>query len=235
MPGYEGIGAAGGFLPPPMPAEPVAPPQPGAAPDSWVIPALQEDVARAAFKDFANSKCCYGSGPAEEGVITNMEPFNTFRYRLETFTESRSTEMAQKPHEGETADFYTQPAPRPWEVEVQAPALFTNHTEEKRVPYTSSIKECDSCHSKGTKACEKCTGSGYKSCLKCNGSGKEEEQNCSACNATGKDSVQLVKNTRFFIVKLSSPVDWINPSAELKAPVPWQQTVISGFAEGLSL
>ncbi|KAF7207597.1 protein SSUH2 homolog isoform X1 [Nothobranchius furzeri] len=187
MPGYEGIGAAGGFLPPPMPAEPVAPPQPGAAPDSWVIPALQEDVARAAFKDFANSKCCYGSGPAEEGVITNMEPFNTFRYRLETFTESRSTEMAQKPHEGETADFYTQPAPRPWEVEVQAPALFTNHTEEKRVPYTSSIKECDSCHSKGTKACEKCTGSGHNSCLKCNGSGKEGEQNCSACNATGKD------------------------------------------------
>ncbi|TNN45123.1 hypothetical protein EYF80_044662 [Liparis tanakae] len=62
------------------------------------------------------------------------------QYRLETFAESRQTEPAEKPFEGEEADFYTQPAPRPWEVPATAPALFTKHKEEIRVPYTSSIK-----------------------------------------------------------------------------------------------
>ncbi|XP_037534897.1 protein SSUH2 homolog [Nematolebias whitei] len=185
MPGYEGMGA--GYLPPPMPSEPVAPPQPGPPPDNWNIPALSEEVARDAFKSYASSHCCYGSDPAEKGVITNMEPFNAFRYRLETFIESRSTEMTQKPYEGETADFYSQPAPRPWEVQVKTPNLFTNHSEEVRVPFTASIKECDGCHGKGKKPCQNCTGSGYKSCTGCDGSGKKDDENCSRCNATGKD------------------------------------------------
>uniref|UniRef100_A0A8C3AC93 Protein SSUH2 homolog n=1 Tax=Cyclopterus lumpus TaxID=8103 RepID=A0A8C3AC93_CYCLU len=132
--------SAGGYLPPPAPMEPVAPPQPGLVPDNWSIPTLSEDVAREAFKDYASSHCCYSKSPVNDGVITNMEPFNTFRYRLETFTESRQTEPAEKPFEGEEADFYTQPAPRPWEVQVTPPNLFTNHKEEIRVPYTSSIK-----------------------------------------------------------------------------------------------
>lgn len=41
---------------------------------------------------------------------------------------------------GEQADFYAQPAPRPWEVMATPPNLFTNHTEEIRVPYTSSVQ-----------------------------------------------------------------------------------------------
>lgn len=41
---------------------------------------------------------------------------------------------------GETADFYAQPAPTPWEVQTKTPELFTKHTEEVRVPYTSNIK-----------------------------------------------------------------------------------------------
>lgn len=110
--------AAGGYLPPPMPAEPVAPPQPGPVPDDWrwdltppfpheplsayerwsdrvafrgnilimwfscvfcSIPSLSEDVAQAAFKSFASSNCCWSAAPAEDGVITSMEPFNTYR------------------------------------------------------------------------------------------------------------------------------------------------------------
>lgn len=41
---------------------------------------------------------------------------------------------------GEQADFYAQPAPRPWEVAATPPNLFINHTEEIHVPYTSSIQ-----------------------------------------------------------------------------------------------
>lgn len=41
---------------------------------------------------------------------------------------------------GEQADFYALPAPRPWEVAATPPNLFTKHTEEIRVPYTSSVQ-----------------------------------------------------------------------------------------------
>ncbi|XP_059186335.1 protein SSUH2 homolog [Centropristis striata] len=189
VPGYEGIMAGGGgYLPPPMPVEPTAPPQPGPVPDDWNIPTLTEDVAREAFKSYASAQCCYGKDPATDGVITSLEPFNTYRYRLETYTESRSTEWAHKPHEGEPADFYTQTAPRPWEIQAMAPSLFTDQKEEIRVPFTSSIKECHKCHSTGTMPCEECKGNGYeKLCWVCDGTGTKENDSCSRCNATGKD------------------------------------------------
>lgn len=47
---------------------------------------------------------------------------------------------------GEQADFYAQPAPRPWEVMATPPNLFTNHTEEIRVPYTSSVQVIRNSH-----------------------------------------------------------------------------------------
>ncbi|KAM9758877.1 LOW QUALITY PROTEIN: protein SSUH2 homolog [Menidia menidia] len=187
VPGYEGIASGGGYLPPPAPSAPVAPPQPGPQPSDWNIPTLQEDEAREAFVDFVSSKCCYSSDAAEKSDITSMEPFNTFRYRLETFTESRLTEWAHKPHEGEAPDFYIQPAPQPWQVEVPPPKLFTDHKAEVRVPYTSTVKECHSCHAKGTIECKKCQGSGNKPCFMCNGAGTKNEESCSECNGTGKD------------------------------------------------
>ncbi|XP_019952039.1 protein SSUH2 homolog [Paralichthys olivaceus] len=185
VPGYEGtVAGGGGYVPPPMPLQPVAPPQPGPVPDNWCIPSLDENVAREAFKNFASSNCCYSDGPAKDGVITSMEPLNTFRYRLETFTESRSTEWAHKPHEGEPADFYTQTAPQPWEVPAVAPSLFTDHKQEIRVPYTSSIKDCHDCHCSGTMPCEECQGKGHKVCWACNGNG----ETCATCNNTGQKS-----------------------------------------------
>ncbi|XP_075994477.1 protein SSUH2 homolog [Genypterus blacodes] len=184
VPGYESTGG-GGFLPPPMPAEPVAPPQPGPGQDDWSIPSLSEDSAREAFKSFASAQCCYSKSPATDGVITNMEPYNTYRYRLETFTESRSTDWAHKPYDGEVADFYTQTAPRPWEIQATPPTLFTNHMQEIRVPFTSSIKECHGCHGSGTSPCEDCAGRGHKECWACHG--QPSELGCSSCNSTGQD------------------------------------------------
>ncbi|XP_061582960.1 protein SSUH2 homolog [Cololabis saira] len=220
LPGYEGI-ASGGYLPPPMPAEPVAPPQPPPAPLDWSIPSLSEDSAREAFKGFASSHCCYSSGPADDGVITKMEPFNTYRYRLETFTESRSTECAEKPHEGEPADFYTQTAPRPWEVQANPPEFFVNHTEEIRVPFTSSIKECHGCHGSGASPCEKCRGQGYKECWVCNGSGTRGEESCGHCDASGKErctdcncrgteDCQICKGKRQLLSYIKLKVEWTN-------------------------
>ncbi|XP_058487889.1 protein SSUH2 homolog [Solea solea] len=192
VPGYEGtVAGGGGYLPPPMPMEPLAPPQPGLAPETWTIPSLEEDVAREAFKSFASSHCCYNNAPAKDGVITKMEPFNTYRYRLETFTESRSTEWSHKPYEGEQADFYTQTAPRPWEVPATPPDLFIDKKQEIRVPYTSSIKDCHTCHASGTMPCEECSGNGHKPCWVCNGAGTKNGENCTTCNGTGKDNCRV--------------------------------------------
>ncbi|KAM7422021.1 hypothetical protein PAMA_010211 [Pampus argenteus] len=222
VPGYEGtVLGGGGFLPPPVPVEPVAPPQPGSIPDDWSIPSLTEEEAGEAFKAYASSNCCYSNGPANESVITNMEPYNTYRYRLETFTESRSTEWAQKPHEGEPADFYTQTAPRPWEVQATAPNHFTNHKEVIRVPFTSSIKDCNVCHTKGTEPCDECNGNGYKPCWVCNGSGVNNGDNCTRCNSTGKDSCtvcnsqgtkpcETCKGKRQLLTYIELKVEWTN-------------------------
>ncbi|XP_041808881.1 protein SSUH2 homolog [Chelmon rostratus] len=222
VPGYEGtMAGGGGYLPPPMPVEPVAPPQPGPAPDDWSIPSLSEDVAREAFKSFASSHCCYSNSPANDGVITSMESYNTYRYRLETFTESRSTEWAHKPHEGEPADFYTQTAPRPWEIQATPPSLFSDHTEEIRVPYTSSIKDCHTCHGTGTKPCDECHGDGYKPCWVCNGSGTNNNDSCSRCNATGKDrctecnsqgtkDCDTCQGKRQLLTYINLKVEWVN-------------------------
>ncbi|KAM8867284.1 protein SSUH2 homolog [Synchiropus picturatus] len=222
MPGYEGtVVGGGGYLPPPAPSQPVDPPVPAQDPNQWIIPTLSEDVAREAFRSFAASNCCYSKAPANDGVITNMEPFNTFRYRLETFTESRSTEWAHKPHEGETPDFYTQTAPRPWEVPATAPSLFQNHTEEIRVPYTSSIKDCHVCHARGTLPCEECHGTGYKQCWVCNGSGKQMSDDCHRCNGSGKESCSVCdgrstkecencKGKRQLLTYIKLKVEWTN-------------------------
>ncbi|MCI4390282.1 hypothetical protein PGIGA_G00120830 [Pangasianodon gigas] len=183
VPGYEGIG--GGFLPPP-PIQPMPTPDSQPAHD-WSIPALTKEEAQEVFHNFAMSNCCYSPGPATDGVITSMEQFNTYRYRLETYTESRKTEWATKPYEGQPLTAYTQIAPNPWEVPVQVPAMFTNSTQDVEVPYTASVKPCDTCCASGKCQCTKCHGSKTKQCNMCRGSGKAAEgQVCAKCNGTGK-------------------------------------------------
>lgn len=45
------------------------------------IPSISEDRAREALRKYVSSKCCYRSSPVNDGVITNMETFNTYRVR----------------------------------------------------------------------------------------------------------------------------------------------------------
>uniref|UniRef100_A0A3B3ZYB8 Ssu-2 homolog, tandem duplicate 1 n=1 Tax=Periophthalmus magnuspinnatus TaxID=409849 RepID=A0A3B3ZYB8_9GOBI len=191
---------SGGYLPPPVPLEPIIPPQPGPSPDEWTIPSITEDEAHEAFKSFASGHCCWSSAPAKDGVITNMQHFNTYRYRLETFTESRSTEWAQKPHEGETADFYTQPAPRPWEIAAPPPSHFTNHMENIRVPFTSSIKKpCWVCNGAGTR--------GEENCSHCNGTGTDR---CDKCSGRGTKDCDICKGKRQLLAYINLKVEWKN-------------------------
>ncbi|XP_031429987.1 protein SSUH2 homolog isoform X2 [Clupea harengus] len=223
VPGYEGtMVGGGGFLPPPMPTMPMPMPEPGLAQPNWNIPSITEDTAREAFIMFASSKCCYNSSPAREGVITRMDAFNTYRYRLETFNESRSTEWSQEPYNGQPVDAFIQAVPGPWDIPAQAPGLFKDHTQVIRVPYTSSVKNCYACVGMGRSPCKDCAGAGNKVCWVCNGSGYRHgddrcshcsgrgRENCSQCRGQGSKECSTCHGRRQILVFINLNVKWTN-------------------------
>uniref|UniRef100_A0A673JY49 Ssu-2 homolog, related sequence 1 n=1 Tax=Sinocyclocheilus rhinocerous TaxID=307959 RepID=A0A673JY49_9TELE len=189
------------------------------------IPSISEDRARQAFATYVSSKCCYSSAPVREGVITNMESFNTYSYRLETFMEPRSTEWSQEPYTGQPVDAGVQPAPGPWQIAAQPPAFFQEHKQTIKVPYTSSVKNCHLCLGKGRNPCTTCAGAGNRkwhlycvnlcgariqnchlfltclvsfSCSSCSGSGSCQ---CDTCRGKGKLIVFINLNVKWSIEK----------------------------------
>uniref|UniRef100_A0A673LVS7 Protein SSUH2 homolog n=2 Tax=Sinocyclocheilus rhinocerous TaxID=307959 RepID=A0A673LVS7_9TELE len=222
VPGYEGTvaGGGGGYLPPPMPSVPMPVPEQAPSPPDWHIPSISEDRAREAFATYVSSKCCYSSAPVREGVITNMESFNTYRYRLETFMESRSTEWSQEPYTGQPVDAGVQPAPGPWQIAAQPPAFFQEHKQTIKVPYTSSVKNCHLCLGMGRNPCTTCAGAGNKVCWVCNGSGYRHSddrcthcngrgrENCSSCSSSGSCQCDTCRGKRQLLVFINLNVKW---------------------------
>uniref|UniRef100_A0A3P8X1A0 Ssu-2 homolog, related sequence 1 n=1 Tax=Cynoglossus semilaevis TaxID=244447 RepID=A0A3P8X1A0_CYNSE len=221
MPGYEGtIAGGGGFLPPPMPAHPLPVPEPGPEQPHWTIPSISEDTAREAFVLFASSKCCYSKAPAKDGVITNMEAFNTYRYRLETFNETRSTEWNHEPYKGQPVDAYSQPPPGPWDIPTKTPTFFVDDKDIVKVPYTSSVKNCHACVGMGRKPCKDCAGAGNKVCWVCNGSGYRHgddrcnhcsgrgRENCSHCQGQGSRTCEVCQGKQQLLVYIRLTVKW---------------------------
>uniref|UniRef100_A0A8D0GB38 Protein SSUH2 homolog n=1 Tax=Sphenodon punctatus TaxID=8508 RepID=A0A8D0GB38_SPHPU len=188
--GYEGTGLGDGegkYFPPPddMVAKSGGRPHPSLP--QWAIPAISEDVAREAFVKYASRKCCYSTAPAKELVFQDLQPFNTYRYRLETFTESRSSVWKTTPFKGGVVDSYLQgPAPSPWSMQVDIPEMFKDHNTCVPVPHTSSVKGCSDCVRLGKIACRQCHGSGRRCCSLCQGSGRRfVDDQCTHCHGSG--------------------------------------------------
>ncbi|XP_076864435.1 ssu-2 homolog, tandem duplicate 2 [Brachyhypopomus gauderio] len=159
---------------------------PANSPD-WHIPAISEELAREVFIEFASRKCCYSTKPSKEMVFTDMHALNTYRYRLETFTESRSTEWASEPYNGQLVDGLSGVAPGPWDMVVPVPALFKDCKRDIRIPHTSSVKGCDSCLNLGRSACARCVNSGRIQCQICGGSGRSASNGrCHHCTGHGR-------------------------------------------------
>uniref|UniRef100_A0A3Q3M0M3 Ssu-2 homolog, related sequence 1 n=1 Tax=Labrus bergylta TaxID=56723 RepID=A0A3Q3M0M3_9LABR len=229
VPGYEGTvaGGGGGFLPPPMPSYPVPQPEPGPHQPHWNIPSISEDTARDAFVLFASSKCCYSAAPAKDGVITRMDAFNTYRYRLETFTESRSTEWKHDPYHGQPVDAFAQPPPGPWDIPAKSPTFFVDDKQVIKVPNTSSLKVNHLKHDWRTKKlpclcgngektlqklfCWVCNGSGFRHgddrCDRCSGRGRE---NCSQCHGQGSKQCDTCQGKQQLLVYINLTVKWTN-------------------------
>ncbi|XP_053359743.1 protein SSUH2 homolog [Clarias gariepinus] len=166
------------------------PPVPSAhlpALDNRNITSITAEDAREALISYASSKSCYRSAPARDGVITSLEPFNTYKYRLETFVEMRSTDWSHEPYTGQPVDACIQRAPTLWNIKAQVPAFFKDQTQDIRVPYTSSVKTCHVCIGGGKNQCTLCTGSGEQLCRKCGGAGFSLGlKTCMACAGRGR-------------------------------------------------
>ncbi|EMP34399.1 Putative protein C3orf32 [Chelonia mydas] len=105
------------------------------------IPTMTEDMARNAFLSFVNSKCCYGNKAAGELVIQDLKQLTVYRYRLETFHESRLSEWTFQPFTNNLVDGPQNGAsPRLWDIKVQAPPMFQDDTKKFRVPHSSLVK-----------------------------------------------------------------------------------------------
>ncbi|XP_029457310.1 protein SSUH2 homolog isoform X2 [Rhinatrema bivittatum] len=188
--GYEGASTGDGegkVLPPPANLFPGSGDDPPPFNKDWNIPFISEDLAKEAFNKYVSSKCCYSSKPVKEMVFRDLKPFNTYRYRLETFTESRSSEWASVPYTGEFVDSSAfGSAPLPWDIQVEVPTLFKDSETKVKVPHTSSVKPCSRCLALGKIQCTKCNGTGRERCWVCNGRGmRTSDTRCTVCNGIG--------------------------------------------------
>ncbi|XP_067907543.1 ssu-2 homolog, tandem duplicate 4 [Heterodontus francisci] len=223
--GYEGTTAdgEGSFVVPPSSVAEGAwsnDPQPQRP---WSIPNITEETARDAFIQFATSKCCFSTSPAKEMVFRDLRACNTYRYRLESFTESRSTEWKMVPYKGQFVDgsVYGIP-PLPWDIIIERPSMFQDHVSKVPVPHTSSIKACNSCMAMGKIACVKCTATGRVKCWVCEGRGYQLSnercrhcngnglQSCNLCSGRGTKSCKTCKESGQLMVFIQLTVKWKN-------------------------
>ncbi|XP_064422360.1 protein SSUH2 homolog isoform X2 [Latimeria chalumnae] len=189
--GYEGTTAdEGGKTLPPPPAytRKLGGDDPRPLPPQCRIPKVTEDVAREALLEFASSRCCYSNKPARDMKFQELKALTTYRYRLETFTETRSSEWVFKPYTNQSVDGwkYGFPPP-PWEVVVQPPPVYQDDVKKVRVPHSSSVKTCHRCRGRGRFKCGRCYGTKKAKCTYCDGSGRlRHHRECTNCTGTGR-------------------------------------------------
>ncbi|XP_038596122.1 protein SSUH2 homolog isoform X1 [Tachyglossus aculeatus] len=170
---------------------------------------MTEEMARNALLSFVNSKCCYGNRAAGELVIQSLKQQALYRYRLETFNESRLSEWTFEPFTNHSVDGPQKGnSPRPWDIKVQVPPMFQEETKKLQVPHSSTVKmRCATCSGAKRKAkqqrrCQMCSGSGRKRCSTCSGRGNKT---CATCKGEKRlvHFIQLIitwKNNLFEFV-----------------------------------
>ncbi|XP_064160491.1 protein SSUH2 homolog isoform X1 [Anguilla rostrata] len=151
------------------------------------VPVVSEDVAREALMEFVERKWTYRSKPARDMTFTDLKPFTVYRYRLETYTESRSSTWEFEPYTNQFVDGPQYGAsPLPWDVPVEVPPMYTNVCLKVRVPHSSVVKVCHQCHGRGKVKCNHCRGKGETRCMSCHGTGRKSKKRCSFCRGSGR-------------------------------------------------
>nr|XP_020829454.1 protein SSUH2 homolog isoform X1 [Phascolarctos cinereus] len=153
------------------------------------IPVMTEEMARNALLSFVNSRCCYGNRAAGELVIQDLRQQMLYRYRLETFSESRLSEWTFQPYTNHSVDGPKKGAsPRPWDIKVHVPPMFQEETKKFQVPHSSLVKDCHKCQGRGRYKCSGCHGAGTMRCASCSGAKRKAKQSrrCQVCSGSGR-------------------------------------------------
>ncbi|CAM9353916.1 unnamed protein product [Bubo scandiacus] len=153
------------------------------------VPPMTESAARQALLRFVASRCCYGSRAVGELAIRCLRPLGTYRYRLETFSESRLSEWVFEPFTKPRAAEPSGDTPLdPWDVEVGPPPLFQGQTRRCRVPRSALVRDCHRCRGHGRSKCGVCHGAGRMRCVTCKGSRRrlKQQKRCQLCSGTGR-------------------------------------------------
>ncbi|CAI9613236.1 unnamed protein product, partial [Staurois parvus] len=149
---------------------------------------ITEDMAREAILRYLSTKCCCHQARAEELVINRLTQMPLYRYRLESFTESRQHEKTSKPYTGQRLDKANRgAAPQLWNIRVQTPKMFQDGSERIPLPHSSELKVCHKCQGRGRCKCSRCGGSGQFRCG-CSGGSRQRSRNkrCHGCSGNGR-------------------------------------------------
>ncbi|KAM3620737.1 uncharacterized protein V6R79_001306 [Siganus canaliculatus] len=150
------------------------------------VPKVSEDVARDALLKFVESKWRYSSKPARNLTFKDLNAITVYRYRLETYTETRTSSWKFESYSGQPVDgAQFGVSPLPWDIPMMLPQRFTDHTEKVRVPHSSIVKVCHMCSGCGRTRCNHCHGRGQKRCAFCHGHGISRNQRCTSCHGRG--------------------------------------------------
>ncbi|KAI9540609.1 hypothetical protein NQZ68_038982 [Dissostichus eleginoides] len=151
------------------------------------VPTVSEDVAREALLKFVESKWRYSSKPARNMVFKQLKPITVYRYRLETYTETRTSAWEFEPFTGQVVDGPQYGAsPPPWDIPLMLPQRYSDRVEKTRVPHSSFVKMCHKCNGCGRTRCVGCHGRGQKRCPFCHGHGRSRNKRCNSCNGRGR-------------------------------------------------
>ncbi|KAM8914395.1 protein SSUH2 homolog isoform 1-T1 [Spinachia spinachia] len=176
---------------------PLCPPPPAYAPQPELnkntlvpnvrVPTVSEDVARDALLRFVGSKWRFSTKPARNLVFKELKPITVYRYKLETYTETRTSAWQFEPYNGQPVDgpqFGV--SPPPWDVLMPPPQRYTDRVEKVPVPHSSFVKLCHKCHGCGRTRCGHCLGRGQKRCTFCHGNGRSRNNRCTSCHGRGR-------------------------------------------------
>ncbi|XP_034552140.1 protein SSUH2 homolog [Notolabrus celidotus] len=218
----------GGIIPPPDLPEDHLQPEPSQFPQ-WDLVSVSKEDAQRALMQYAAEKHCRSKRPAEECVITNTESFNTHRYRLETFTETRTRRATTTSYYGQLIDNDGQPPPEIWEMQVETPPFFQDGNQIIEIPNTTTKQDCSRCDWDGNSSCHICTGSGRSVCQVCGGAGSVSygsnrrtcsgcggmrRRSCWKCSGSGKVTCRTCEGNKKVVISINLVVDWKNNIVE---------------------
>ncbi|KAM3877728.1 protein SSUH2 homolog [Diretmus argenteus] len=154
------------------------------------VPIVSEDVARDALVKFVESKWRYSSKPARNLTFKDLKPITVYRYRLETYTETRTSVWEFEPYLGGQPVDGPQYgiSPPPWDIPISNPlSTYDDIMQTVRVPHSSFVKSCHKCNGCGRTRCTHCKGRGQKRCITCHGRGRTTKgKRCTFCHGRGR-------------------------------------------------